>query len=73
MNLNIMSNDKNIEDVGLLYFKQACLFLNIKPSRMRYLLFTKKIPSERMGSTVIFFKDQLIEWIKNPNKKDFYE
>lgn len=69
MNLNISKHT----ELGVIYIKEACQFLNIKISRMRHLIFTKKIPVKRMGRTVYFLKEDLVEWIKNPNKENFYE
>ncbi|MBY0554219.1 helix-turn-helix domain-containing protein [bacterium] len=69
----MISAPSSVTELGILYFKEACLFINIKPSRMRHLIFTKKIPVKRMGRTIYFFKSDLIEWIKNPNKELIYE
>jgi len=44
-------------------FKQASELLNLKESRIRYLVFKRKIPFIKIGSTIRFDKNDLEKWL----------
>lgn len=53
------------QELGLLTIAQASQFLNLKISRLRYLVFTRKIPFRKIGGSVMFLKSDLLEWVNS--------
>lgn len=48
-----------------LTLKEACQYLNLKESRIRYLVFKRRIPFLKIGSTILFQKAELNLWLKS--------
>lgn len=63
-----MENLKNIES-KLLTHMEAAAYLGLKPSRIRYETFLKRIPTIKLGRSVRYSKEQLDQWIKQ-NTRD---
>jgi excisionase family DNA binding protein len=50
-------------------FQQACTLLNLKPSKVRSLIFKKEIPLIRIGRLLRFERSALLNWIES--KKEY--
>jgi excisionase family DNA binding protein len=48
----------------LLNLKEACHFLNCKPSRLYYLVFKREIPFLKIGASLRFDPDSLESWLE---------
>lgn len=55
----------NHKDIELIDTNQAAIFLNMKVSRLRNLVFIKQIPFFKIGASVRFNKSDLIAWLAN--------
>ena len=53
----------NEEKPQLLTMVEASVFLNLKDSRLRYEVFRKRIPFYKIGRSIRFSKQDLIEWV----------
>jgi excisionase family DNA binding protein len=51
--------------MNLITINQASEFLNLKTSRLRYLVFRRKIPFVKIGASVLFDKPDLQRWLEN--------
>ena len=45
--------------------KMASAITGLKESRIYNLVFNKKIPHRKLGSTILFRKEELIEWLES--------
>lgn len=59
----------NQKDLSLIDTKAASEFLNIKLSRIRSLVFQRKIPHLKLGATIMFEKAELIKWLQTMRKE----
>lgn len=64
----MIPQQSNQQELGLLTVVQASQFLNLKISRIRHLVFTNKIPSHKIGRTVMFMKSELLDWVISQRK-----
>lgn len=51
--------------MNLINLDQACLFLGLKKSRIRYLVFKRQIPFVKLGATILFNKPDLEKWLQS--------
>jgi excisionase family DNA binding protein len=56
---------KDQSTLGLMTVVETSLFLNLKVSRIRSLIFKNEIPFHKLGSTVFFIKSELEIWAFN--------
>jgi excisionase family DNA binding protein len=54
---------ENNQDRDILDFKETAELLHVKPSRLRTLIFKKEIPVIRLGRTLRFSRQDLIQWL----------
>jgi len=52
------------QDTSLLTPSEASIFLNVKMSRIRSLVFQKKIPFYKIGASIRFNKSELQKWLE---------
>lgn len=76
--LNILSHPSKNKTYELMDIKEACVFLNLKESRLRSMVFKKEIPFLKIGATIRFNKGDLLVWLDQQkvevlrtNYKDF--
>ena len=54
----------NLDEKGLMTCADVSKYLGLKPSRIRYETFLKRIPHIKIGRSVRYTKIQLDAWIK---------
>lgn len=64
----MISPSINKDTIGLMTVKEAGLYLNLKTSRIRSLVFKGEIPAHKLGATVFFIKSELEDWIMQLTK-----
>lgn len=73
-NRHYRESPNNMEvKVNLITFQQACEFLNLKESRIRYLVFKRQIPFVKIGASILFDKPDLAKWIASQKVEAVYE
>lgn len=58
-----LSFKKNKCTTTLLTFHQACELLNIKESKLRKMVFEKSIPFKKVGRSLRFSSEEIINWL----------
>jgi excisionase family DNA binding protein len=53
----------------LLTLVEAAEFLNLKVSRLRYEVFNKRVPHFKIGRSIRFDTEDLINWVKEQKVK----
>jgi len=59
--------------MNLMTLEQACEHLNLKKSRIRYLVFKRQIPFLKIGASILFDKPDLERWLRNKKIEVIYE
>lgn len=63
---NILTNQAlSLNSYDYLTVGQVAALLNLKISRLRYMVFTKQIPFIKIGASVRFSKAQITDWINS--------
>jgi excisionase family DNA binding protein len=57
--------------VDLIDVQEASIFLNMKKSRLRNLVFQKQIPFLKIGASVRFDKGELLRWLASKKQGGF--
>jgi excisionase family DNA binding protein len=62
-------NDNNANRANLIDIDELCIKLNLKESRLRWMVFTNKIPYLKIGRSVRFDLDEINSWLNKKRKE----
>lgn len=65
--LKDLNNQEASNSKQFFNFKETCEWLSLKDSMLRKLVFEKKIPYYKIGKSLRFEKNQLVEWLNKNN------
>lgn len=74
LKMNVVAN--SVHECGqneFLKIDEAAKLINIKISRIRNLVFSRKIPFIKVGATVRFSRGKLISWMESKSQGVIYE